>query len=242
MSSSSERQRAVVLTAEQVGAAGELAQLAAPELRTGQWTRLGDTSLLGDRVTEGVLGDVAERVRAAATAEGYAVGWAQGRRDAAVSAATEERERVAAHERAEERREAEHRAAVEALGRAADEVRAHLHRLADAVEGQATSLAWAITEEIMGREVLVADGADVVRRVLAVLPTTALARVRLHPDQVWAPAVRDLVERGLDVVADDSLGRADALVEWDGSVVDLRVAEAMGRVRTVLTAPAEARS
>lgn len=232
------RERAVVLTADE---AGPVAGLSTPELRSGQWTRLGDASVLGDQVTESVLGDVADRVRAAATAEGYSVGWAQGTRAAAAAAAEAARVRASEHAAAEDRREAEHRAAVAALGRAADEVRSHLRGLATTIEEQATSLAWAITEEILGREVAAADSADVVRRVVDVLPVSTLARVRLHPDVARSTEVRALVERGLEVAADPTLDRADALVECDGAVVDLRVDEARARVREVLFAAEEER-
>jgi hypothetical protein len=78
--------------------------------------------------------------------------------------------------------------------------------------------------------------ADVVARVLQVLPAAPVGRVRLHPSLVSAEAVRDLVARGLEIVPDSTLGPADALVEsTDGAVVDLRIDEALGRVREVLS-------
>ena len=72
------------------------------DLRSGSWTRLGDGGVVGDPVTEAVLGPLAERVRAAARAEGYAAGWAEGRR----------RAQEAAEQAAAERAAAEHEAAV----------------------------------------------------------------------------------------------------------------------------------
>ncbi|MCW2818177.1 MAG: hypothetical protein JWR42_964, partial [Marmoricola sp.] len=56
--------------------------LRTPELRTGSWTRLGDASVLGDVVTEATLSTLAEQARAAGQSQGYAVGWASGRREA----------------------------------------------------------------------------------------------------------------------------------------------------------------
>ena len=53
--------------------------LATPELRSGDWTRLGGATVLGDAVTERTLSSLAESTRAAARAQGYAEGWAQGR-------------------------------------------------------------------------------------------------------------------------------------------------------------------
>ncbi|UMG94992.1 flagellar assembly protein FliH [Nocardioides sp. TF02-7] len=88
---------------------------------------------------------------------------------------------------------------------------------------------------MLGHAVRAVTAPDVVRRVLDVLPATAVARVHLHPSVADDPAVGSLADRGLDVVADPALDRADALVDCDGSIVDLRVGEAMARVRDVLT-------
>ncbi|MDO9377688.1 MAG: hypothetical protein Q7T56_02480, partial [Nocardioidaceae bacterium] len=52
------------------------------ELRTGPWTRLGSPGLAGDPVTESMLTELAARAEAAARAQGYAAGWAEGRREA----------------------------------------------------------------------------------------------------------------------------------------------------------------
>ncbi|TWG98622.1 flagellar assembly protein FliH [Nocardioides sp. J9] len=206
-----------------------------PELRVGNWTRLGGSSVLGDPVTESLLEGLATKAREAAQAQGYAVGWAEGRRAAAEQAAAEEAERTARHAAAEQRREAEHRAAVEALGRAAEQVRGLLGDLAGAIEEQASDLASAVVAEVLGAAVAATTPADVVARALQVLPAAPVGRVRLHPSVVGDAAARDLADRGLEVVADPSLGRADALVESpDGSVTDLRVDEALARVREAL--------
>lgn len=207
--------------------------VATPELRVGQWTRLGGSSVLGDAVTESMLDGLATKAREAARAQGYAVGWAEGRRAAAEQAAAEEAERSARHQAAESRRQAEHDAAVTALGRAAEQVRGLLDDLAAAVEQQASDLACALTAEILGTHVA---SADVIVRVLQVLPVVPVGRVRLHPAVVPTEAARDLAARGVEVVADATLGRADALVESpDGSVTDLRIDTAMARVREVLS-------
>src|SRR3712207_5437512 len=86
------------------------AALPTPELRTGSWTRLGSSSVLGDAVTEHTLSGLAEQAQAAARAQGYATGWAQGRR-AAEARAEEESRQVAAERLLEDQRRAdEHRA------------------------------------------------------------------------------------------------------------------------------------
>lgn len=212
-----------------------LTRPALPELRVGTWTRLGSGSVLGDAVTESLLDGVATQARDAARAQGYAVGWAEGRRTAAEQAAVEETKRAALHADAEARREAEHRAALDALGQAAEQVRGLLDDLARAVEAQSTDLAWALTTTLVGSQVARLGPPEVVTRVLQVLPPGPVGRVRLHPSAASSPAAQELAGRGLEVLADPALGSIDAVVEGlDGSVVDLRVDEAMARVREVL--------
>lgn len=214
----------------------ELVRPDLPELRVGRWTRLGGQSVLGDSITESLLDGIAAEARDAAQAQGYAVGWAAGRRAAAEQAAADESLRAARYAEDESRRAVEHRAALQTLAQAAEQVRGLLDDLAHAVESQAADLALALTAEIVGIRVAAMEPADVVARVLQVLPAAPVGRVRLHPSLVDAEAVRDLVARGLEIVPDASLGRADALVEsTDGAVVDLRIDEAMGRVREVLS-------
>ena len=210
--------------------------LATPELRSGHWTRLGGTGVLGDAITEQTLSTLAESTRAAASAQGYAVGWAQGRREAdetARLAAEQNEQRVAA---AETRREAEHQAALTALRQAAARLDQTLAELTGQVADQASDLAFELTRELVGRELALAEdpGADTVRRVLAVLPGRADARVRLHPTVAAAAAVADLGAHGVVVVPDHALQPTDAIVEAEGHVLDLRIDAAIDRLREVL--------
>ena len=205
-----------------------------PELRTGEWTRLGGDSVLGDSVTEAALGGLAARARSAARAQGYAVGWAEGRRQAAAEAAEHARVLDARHAEEEARREHEHAVAVQALGEAAEQVRGLLDGLAADLAEQGTGLAWALAAEIVGRTVGAEGAQDVVARVLRVLPAAPVATVRLHPDVLADAAATELADRGLTVVPDPALDVSDALVESDGAVVDLRIDAALARVREVL--------
>ena len=218
-----------------MSSSSDTSALRLPELRIGAWTRYGGTSVLGDGITESLLGGIAEEAREAARAQGYAVGWAEGRRAAAEQADVARAERQARDADAEARRDAEHRAALAALGEAAERVRGLLDDLARAVEEQAADLAWALTSTLVGVQVDRMGPQDVVARVLQVLPPAPVGTVRLHPAVAGSDAAQDLASRGLDVIADASLGSADAVVEaTDGSVVDLRIDEAMARVREVL--------
>jgi len=227
MSSSSEA-RVVRL-----GSATSVTGLTTPELRTGAWTRLGGDRVLGDAVTEQTLASLAESTRAAARSQGYAVGWAQGRREATESArlAADEAEQRRVTEEA--RREAEHRTVVAALEAATAELTRALGAVCEHVEEQATSLALDLTRELVGHEITHggAAGQHVVRRALALAPDRAVARLRLHPD---VAATVTGTGDAVTVVADPALGLGDALVETDEQVVDLRVSTALDRLRGVL--------
>ncbi len=205
-------------------------ELRMPELRHGTWTRLGDGAVRGDDATELLLDRLAGATREAARAQGYAVGWAEGRH-AAVAAAQAEAEQAASEAAAhEERRRVEHAAAVAALRAAAEHLHGELGRVCRAVDEQASGLALELTRELVGSAV--PDAEHVLARVLGLLPDHPVVRVRLHPEV--AADAGELRGHGVSVVADPQLGRGDAVVEADDHVVDLRTAEALTRLREVL--------
>ncbi|WP_182525736.1 FliH/SctL family protein [Nocardioides dongkuii] len=223
---------AVLRGPEAVGAVG----LVTPELRDGSWTRLGDRAVLGDEVTERALGRLAESTAAAARAQGYAVGWAEGRREAAARAADEADEAAHAQQLAERRRQAEHADAVAALVRAAASFQDAAAAVSAAVEDEALRLARELTAALLGRELATAadPAGDVVRRALEVLPDGVPTTVRVHPDVRSHAAAEALAAHGVTVVADPTLGRHDAVVETATTVVDLGVDAALDRVREAL--------
>src|SRR6476620_2966824 len=92
---------------------------------------------------------LADRTREAARAQGYAVGWAEGRREAQQRAEADAAAAADHARRAEEQREIEHRAVVEALTAAADELRAAVEDVCARIGSQAAELALAVTEELL---------------------------------------------------------------------------------------------
>lgn len=210
--------------------------VAMPELRSGVWTRFGDASVLGDEVTEQALAGLAESARRAARAQGYTVGWAEGRREAAREARARAAEVAEAERVADERREAEHRARLAGLDQAAARLSAAVAGICASIETQASELAWELTRALVGHELRCAGeqaGADVVRRVLAVAPDQP-AVVRLHPGDVDAEVTATLAGHGLGVVADATLGEGDAVVETADQAVDLRISAALERLAAEL--------
>lgn len=226
MTSSSEE---LVIRAERAGLA---TPLVTPDLSTGAWTRWGAPGVRGDAVTEDVLATLADRTRAAAQAQGYAVGWAKGVREAEAAGREARAAEQAQHSRDEARRESDHAAAVSALREAAHRLEELTTNTCARLEAQASELALAVTAEVLGTVAAGQAAEDVVRRALAVLPDEAVATVRLAPS-VARSATTDL-PAGVRVVADSDLGPADALVELSDHVIDLRIEQALVRVREVL--------
>lgn len=232
--SSSPESGAVVLD----GATVTARSLPAHELRSGTWTRLGGTQVLGDAVTEHTLSGLIEETRSAARAQGYSTGWAEGRR------AAEHQARDAAHQAAEQqalaeqRREAEHRAACENLARAAADFARVTAEVCAQVEDHTLALAAVLTEELLGHELAVAThpGLDAVRRALALAPRESVARIRVSAAEGIEAGLAELVDLNptVVVIADPALRRGEAVVEADRFVVDARVSGAMERVRAVL--------
>lgn len=205
------------------------------ELRTGDWTRLGSGAVLGDRVTEHALGALAAEARTAGRTQGYATGWAEGRRAAEEQARRTELEAAERRRLEEERREAEHQVAVEALLRAAAALEESTAVACAQVETHAVRLAVQLTEALVGHELAVAKapGLGAVRRALALMPGEPVTRIRVAPAEARTPELADLAGTAV-VIPDPSLGRGDALVENDTTVVDARVSTALHRVLEVL--------
>jgi flagellar assembly protein FliH len=207
------------------------------ELRTGAWTRLGSDGVLGDAVTEAILGGIAERSHQAARAQGYATGWAQGRRVALARAAEEAAQVRHQLEADRAHRQAEHLQALAALDTALEQLRARIGETVDALSERAVEAALELTGAILGREVATAadPGGDALRRAMALVEPTVTATVRLNPQDRAAldPATLDGV--AAVVVDDPTLARGDAVAETEDTLVDATIAAALDRVREVLT-------
>ncbi len=207
-----------------------------PDLRSGRWTRLGNREVLGDQVTESTLAALAEDARVAARAQGYAAGWAEGRRTFLAQVAAAEREHAARRAAEEDRARVEHRAATMALATAVDEAQTEVRRTRDLLAARAVDLALQIAEAVLGRELeLAADpGADALRRAVELLPVDVPVTVRLHPADRAQLDAGVLGNRSVRLVDDSALGRGDAVVETEEQVVDATIGAALARVREVL--------
>jgi len=179
-----------------------------------------------------------EEAHAAARTTGYAEGWAQGQRAARV-AVQAGADQIAAARRADDAaRDALVRRAVDALGRAADEVAARTVPAVEQIQDMVLRTAMDLAEALLGHELSTAPGRDVqaLRRAMADVPGTGPVTVRLHPDDYHTlrPTVAQDESRPVVLVPDARLRPGDAVAESGSTTVDATLAAAVARVKEVL--------
>ena len=182
--------------------------------------------------------------RSTARTEGYAVGWAQGMREAReVTTAARQRAELELLRMLRER-EAELGQGLAAVSAAAGEVRAttvqRSEEIAEFIMSAAVDLAEAILGAAVSADVLTAARAAV-SRALTQLPIAGPAvTVRLNPEDHAALTATDIAElsggRDVALVADPGLARGDAVAENRVSTVDATLSAALQRVRQELAA------
>jgi flagellar assembly protein FliH len=189
------------------------------------------------------LGDVyaeeLERLRQHAHEQGFAAGHAEGMKAAAEVVA--ETERVAAARLADVQARWERRvaSAVAALGAAATRFDESAVPVADDIRDTVIGTVLTLVEDILGRELALADSPvlDAVRRALALVPADAPAVVRVHPDDLGEIPEETLAElpATVRVVGDPAVERAGAVAETGPRRIDAQLMAALERVQAVLT-------
>ncbi|NEN05183.1 hypothetical protein G3T36_04795 [Diaminobutyricibacter tongyongensis] len=171
-----------------------------------------------------------------ARARGYAAGYAQGAREA-------ERELAERRERLEtEAAEAAARAEI-VLQRRMSAVQAMLlaleARLEPVLESAQQSLAASaldLAEAVLGTEL--GDGARsakaIVARVLSGVDASQATTVRVNPAELPLLTSQFGGHEAITLVADDSLGRGDAVAELPAGFLDARIGSALARARAAL--------
>ena len=206
------------------------------DLRGSVWTRLGGNGVRGDQATEATLSGLAERSREAARAQGFAAGWAEGRRGSLARSAAVHEEQLRTFEERTRRIVTAQQSAADAVARAVtafgDATRSVHADLAD----QAVELALQIAEAVLGRELVAVDdvAADALRRAITSVPVDVPLLVRLHPADLAALDESVLANRTVTYVADHALAHGDAVVETESGSVDAGITAALARVREVL--------
>jgi len=173
--------------------------------------------------------------RPAGYAAGYAAGWAQGAAAAAERAQTALDAEMARLREEEARHRASVQLALAAVLRAATDLEGRdapaLAELTDALARTGLELATAV----VGAEVRTGAGARAaLLRALAPCPPTGSVSVHLHPADLVEVRRAGEVPAGVELVADPSLGRGDALAQHPGGSVDARLGQALERAADVL--------
>ncbi len=190
------------------------------------------------------LGDVyaeeLERLREHARAEGFAVGHAEGMQAAAAVVAETEAAAAARLADVQARWERRVASAVAALGAAAARFDEAAVPVADDVRETIMGTVLTLVEDLLGRELALADSPvlDAVRRALALVPADAPAVVRVHPDDLGEIPAEVLAElpASIRVVGDPDVERAGAVAETGPRRIDAQLMAALERVQVVLSA------
>ncbi|WP_231486513.1 FliH/SctL family protein [Candidatus Blastococcus massiliensis] len=186
-----------------------------------------------------VYADELDRLRRRAHAEGFAAGHAEGVAAAAEVVAEAERAAAERMRQAQERWERRIASATAALGAAVTRLDEAAVPTADEIRETILGSVLTLVEDLVGRELALADSPvlDAVRRALTLCPADAPTLVRVHPDdlaEIPAEALAELPD-SVRVVADPSIERAGAVAETGSRRIDAQLVAALERVQTVLT-------
>jgi flagellar assembly protein FliH len=183
-----------------------------------------------------------ERAKQEARTAGYAEGWAQGQRAAALEAEAMADRARAIEQAHDQRRAAALAQAVNALGRAVTGLEAQL--MPTMIELQEAVLAHALelAEAIVGRAVddPGGRGTDALRRAMNAAPDQGEIVVSLHPDDyrhlvgTATDADYNFEGRSVRLRPDPALRPGDAVAETGTTTVDASIAAAVQRVREAL--------
>jgi flagellar assembly protein FliH len=185
-------------------------------------------------------GDLVDEVREAARAEGYAAGWAEGRRNAAVETRARAAAVAAEIGAAERARHERHASALQAVAGAATTLERRVLPVLDEFSDAILTAALVLAEAVVGRELAVAGdgGAVALRRALDLAPQQRPVTVRLHPEDLvtlsLAGSAVEIDGRTVTLVPDASVGRGGAIADCDATEVDARLGAALDRAAQVL--------
>jgi flagellar assembly protein FliH len=183
-----------------------------------------------------------ERAKQAARTAGYAEGWAQGQRAAALEAEAAAERARAVEQAHDQRRAAALAQAVNALGRAVTNLETQLMPTMTELQEAVLAHAFELAEAIIGRVVDDPEGrgADALRRAMNAAPQHGRIVVSLHPDDY-----RNLVGtepggdynyqgRPVHLRPEPALHPGDAVAETGTTTVDASIAAAVRRAREAL--------
>jgi flagellar assembly protein FliH len=186
--------------------------------------------------------EAVERAKKQGRTAGYAEGWAQGQREAAVAADLVAERAHAAEQVHDTRRAAALAQAVNALGRAVTGLENQLMPTFTELQEVLIAHAFELAEAIVGRSLddPQGRGVDALRRAMATAPEPGNLVVSLHPDDfqtlVGTAGGAEFEHEGRRVTLrpDATLRPGDATAETGMATVDATIASAVARAREAL--------
>jgi flagellar assembly protein FliH len=183
-----------------------------------------------------------ERAKQQARTAGYAEGWAQGKREAAIEADAATVRTQATQQAHEQRRVAALAQAINALGRAVTELETQLMPTFTELQDVLLAHAFELAEAIVGRSLDDPQrrGADALRRAMAAAPETGNLTVSLHPDDFTSligdsePSDFDYEGRRVILRPNATLRPGDATAETGMATIDATITAAVDRAREAL--------
>ncbi|MFG1610127.1 FliH/SctL family protein [Actinoplanes sp. NPDC049265] len=183
-----------------------------------------------------------ERAKQQARTAGYAEGWAQGQRAAALEAEAAADRARALENAHEQRRSAALAQAVNALGRAVTGLETQLMPTLQELQEAVLAHAFELAEAIVGRTLDDPEhrAADALRRAMAAAPDQGEIVVNLHPDDYRSllgasgQADHHYAGRPVHLRPDPALRPGDAIAETGSTTVDASIAAAVQRAREAL--------
>jgi flagellar assembly protein FliH len=166
---------------------------------------------------------------------GHAAGYAAGRKQAEKEVAALRESIRAEAARAAELASAQLRSALDALARAAADLRARQAPVLQSVDASIAAAAIELAEAVVGHELATADGsarAALERASGAEVPVGTV--VRVSPQDIALIAAQAGDQPGIELVADDGLQPGDAVVELAHGSIDARVSASLARAKAAL--------
>lgn len=211
---------------------------------------LRGNELLGDLEADARLVDprlarlveqAAEKAREQAAAEGFALGYREGRAAVDREVQTEiARIRLEAEDSVRQRLDDLHAAASALAAAAADLERAAVPVFAEAADHLGPAV-MALVEGLLGRELATDRPAvlDAVRRVVTATAAGAPLTLRLHPDDAALVTggdidVETIAQRPVTVLADPAVERGGAVADSGARHIDAQLSRALDRLRAEL--------
>lgn len=169
-------------------------------------------------------------------ASGHAAGYAAGLRAAADEVAEQSARQEAALAQALAEGEARIDAAVAVLAAASEALVQRTLPVITEAQDAIAATAIDLAEAIIGRELAHEDTSarSALQRALAEVEPDRVHLVRLNPADLAVLEEQGILTTGVTFVADSTLGRGDAITEFEDGYLDARVSTALARARSAI--------